>query len=276
MLDKLALSSSTPLNLETACQLLKDLYTDYTITGTKYHHSVGVFYQGSKQFLALHMEPRFCSTSPLKIVINPSQYKSMNEVSGVVSRLSPLEELKITRIDHTVDVSGLSVQEINSSLILTRKKYREKFSDGHTLETIYLGKHPEVLLIYNKTPPGSLILRTRIELQQHGSKVPIKDFLRLADYQSFNPFSNLKFKQVKEASYSSLRDQQKQQILRELFNDVGAQSTFKKFNRHSNFKRDFEQFLETKSNIPDLNHIYHSNLAGFFKEDQSDEFRKAN
>lgn len=270
MLDKLSLITPQKITLEDATNNLKGRFSHHKATGTKYHHSVISFHNGlgkdGKHLLTLHLQPRFSSIANTKIEVNPSNFQSFGELAALLSSIVDTSGLKLSRIDHAVDIE-VTVAEIFSALIYSRKKSREVFRDS-TLTGFYLGSPPEQLVVYNKarqlTVEGT---KTRIELRHYGEKISSKSFIDLPDCQSMNPFNDLKFRRVTADPYTSIRDRNRKNYISELIQTKGAQGMFKILNKHSNFKRDWESDFEEHSDIPNLNQIYQENLKRYFKEE---------
>jgi len=271
MLDKLALTSPETISLETACQQLKGHYRNHTLTGTKYHQTVACFKRGPNKgdtILTLHLGPRFNGISPIKLELNPTRFNSFEDLTGLVSRITDPHQCTVTRIDHTVDLQRVSVQQVHQSLIYSRKKSREVYKNGTDLTGFYLGKNPELLAVYDKAgEQGSPGIVTRIELRQYLGKVPERAFVDLPKLSTYQPFSKLKFQKI-IAGLTSPRENQKRLILEEWISKTGAQGGFKGLNRHSNFKRDYQPLLEPDPYIPNLDEIYQANLNQFFKENK--------
>ncbi len=269
MLDKLALTSpKTELTQELACQLLKGHFSKCTLTGTKYHQTVLSFYQleGGKHLLSLHLQPRHSHISQLKIEINPTHFSGFKDMTMLLGLFAEPNDLKISRIDHSVDLEGVNVGDIYSSLILSRKKSKEVYSDGINIESFYFGKAPEKLLVYDKAKELKELelVRTRIELQQSREKVPFNRYTDLPRYRNFAPFQKLQFKMIDPSVAHSLRDHQKQTLINDWLMQQGAQTTYKVFNRHSNFRRDISPMLIDDNRIPDLDKVYQQNLGMYF------------
>lgn len=273
MLDKLTLTSSESVSLEKAQYGLAGRYATIKVTATKYHRLVYCFCRLSngiaEQLLTLHINPASPWISPTKIELNPSKFANFDSLAAMLSNVVTIGSTRITRLDHTVDIEP-SLRIIHESLIFSRKKFREIYGAGHSLTGFYVGKHPEVLCVYEKKIGNETL--TRIELRQHGEKAPIRRFVELPQLTNFRPFDRLEFKSVKPQC--SLRESSKAALLRELVGKVGAQGAYKLLNRNSNFKRDFRGVLERPAEIPDLNDLYQKNLKSFFGEQHG--YRKAN
>jgi hypothetical protein len=273
MLDKLTLTApDSDLTKEIASRLLSGHFSHCSYTSTKFHHEVVIFHKSRKEvgghLISIHLQPRFSTTSELKVEINPSHFSSFGAMKKILELVSDPNDLRITRIDHAVDISGFSVNELHSRLIFSRKKVRELYKNGVDLESLYLGQPPERLLIYNKTlqEGSSGVLKARIELQQYREKVPHVSLRNLADYQSYKPFERLKFQTVL-ADPSDPLSQRKCDELNTYFLTKGAQATFKALNRHSNFKRDYSHILKPDVSVPNLDEIYQENLRTYFQEE---------
>jgi len=272
MLDKLNLTApKSDQTKENACKLLQGQYQYTSMEVSKYHHEVIVFHLSRVKgdtLLSLHLRPRYSNGPAIIIEMNPAKFNSYSAMNKIINELTDPEELTITRVDHSVDVIGHSVDEINSKLIYSRKKSTEIRKNSVELETLYLGNKPERIMIYNKSLQAGLgaDLKTRIEVQQYRAKVAIKSYRNLADYQSFEPFSNLKFLSVKTDLTEPL-DKKNSDWIRANINKYGAQGAFKNLNRHSNFKRNYGHLFKVDTDIPNLNLIYQNNLKKFFKGD---------
>lgn len=267
MLDKLVLTTpSTDLTKEKICQLLQGQYSRCTTTASKFHYTVLVFHLGIKDHLvSIHLHPRFPTISGLKFEINPSHFKNSTELKTMVQKFADPNALKITRIDHCVDLTGITVQEVYSKLIYSRKKAKEIYRDGKDLSTFYLGLPPERLLVYNKSKSTESGIKTRIEIQQYRDKIEHKDFRNLANFQSVNPFVNIQFKEIVDQKNTNERDKVKVAYLKDSIETRGAQGNFKALNSHSNFKRDFGHLLAPPTHFPDLGLIYKTNLKNYFE-----------
>jgi DNA relaxase NicK len=216
--------------------------------------------------VSIHLEPKLPNVSPLKIEINPSHFDSHEGLRMFLGQFCLIDDLKITRVDHSVDVYTHSVTDFHSALVCSRKKSRELYKSGVELTTFYLGNRPERVIVYNKAlkDGASDQLKTRVEVQQYRDKVPITSFVKLVNYQSINPFEILNFKEIPDIEPEALADRKKLLRLKYEINMRGAQASYKYLNSHSNFKRDFGHLFRSAEHFPDLQEIYKSNLKKYF------------
>jgi hypothetical protein len=269
MLDKLHLTSHRHINLDEASRHLEGRYTHCIPTSTKYHKQVLLFKQAiegekePRQLLAVHTEPKLGGVSPLKIEVNPSRLESLDNLTELISLVCSPEDMRISRIDHCVDVL-IDVRTIHQSLIFSRKKSREVYKQGHTLTGFYLGTFPERLAVYDKAlEQGEASVCSRVELRQYGEKVPIRFYSDLKKLIHYKPFERLQFREVNDSPPQSVREATRRAILRESIEAYGAQGAYKVLNRHSNFRRDFDSLLGQSTNIPNLDAVYLKNIQQF-------------
>lgn len=266
MLDKLSLVSGQTISLDEAKANLKGFYSNITLSATKYHSLLANFSMGGDHLITLHLDPRFSHVAPTKIEINPSRHPSHSEMTKIIGLIADPSTIELSRVDHAVDLENIKVEQVQRSLLYSRKKSREVYRNCTELTGFYLGKHPELLAIYDKAKQAGLNeIKTRIELRQYREKLPINKFSELSKLQSFSPFSCIRFNRVSESPCQSLREKQRRDLLSESINDHGLQATYKLLNRHSNFKRDLQSSLEPDPAFPDLNQIYQQNLRTFFQ-----------
>lgn len=259
MLDKLCFGSPTELTFDEAAKRLEGQFSAVTQTATRYHTEVYAFQRGSSHLLTLHIKPRHFSITPTKVEMNPSRFESFEELSWVLDRLE-LKEREISRLDHSVDVK-LPVERLHTSLIFSRKKSCRYYEEGHTLTGWYQGKYPERLLVYDKARQAKVTgPLTRIELQQHREKLPVRSFEDLPNLTSYRPFSRLRFVEVSKEDRTTSGV-----YLQRILMAHGAQVGFKKLNRHSNFNRNFSKTLTRPEEIPDLDELYGAEARAFFQ-----------
>lgn len=273
MLDKLSLASLNTILPEDACRLLKGTYSNFTVTRTNLHNKVLVFRKSpnkkrEKGTIAVHCDQAISGRSyPNLIVLNPSHFQCFNQMKGLLALLvSDPDELRVIRVDHTVDVP-IEIDSIFRSLRFGRKKSKADYQDGVSLSGFELGKYPEHLSVYDKAKrekvPGPL---SRIEFRQYGAKVPVKKFGDLQMLVNYMPFGRLMFLQTRsEKDMAFQNERSKGLILEELVKRKGFQGAIKLLNRHSNFQRDFGSLIERDPRIPDLNLLYRANLETFFE-----------
>lgn len=270
MLDKLCMTSPRKVSQETLLKNLQGYFTSRCEKSTNFHNKLLVLYNGKRKddchVISLHLEPnpKYRDIAPLKIEINPSRFESKDKMDALLEKVTDLEELKIVRIDHAVDLSGHSVEDVKKTILLSRKHSREVFKKCTELTGFYLGKPPEVLVIYDKKNPYDEV-QTRVELRHFRYKVPIKEYNRLSEYLSESPFNAVKFLTLKNGSNPNGYDSRKRAQYEFLSQEHGAQFAYKYLNRGSNFKRDFKDLIIERKDIPDLNELYRENLVHFFK-----------
>lgn len=270
MLDKLALSSPRHCSSDEVCCLLDGQYLSYTRTGSRYHKEVLVFYDYRKSHLVtINLEPRFLSASALKIELNPSRFSSYKQLIRFIEVFDDPFKLKISRLDCCVDINH-SLSDVYNCLIWTRKKAMEKnhedYPDGYSLSGYYLGRSPELLNIYDKARESKQEgILTRIELRQANKKVPISNLQNLTELLNIRPFKNIEFRSVDPSFKRTECNQKKVVILNDLLNKYGAQGAFKRLNRHSNFKRDYENLFVQDTRFPDLDYQFHNNIKSFIE-----------
>lgn len=276
MLDKLHLASHQHRTLDEVGSLLSGRFGSYSITGTRYYQEVISFADKSNQHLiTVGLEPRFPSAYPLKIEVNPSRFASYSDLCELVGLLTDPTEAGIQRIDHFVDIE-VSLIQVHESLIFPRKKCREVYKDGYTISGFYLGRHPEILGVYDKGLEMKLDKTlTRLELRQYGKKTPIQLLSELPNLTKYDPFTRLEFVEVDTYSVNGDRNKRKVAEFKGLVDAYGVQAAYKRTNKHSNFRRDYGKCLRPNRAIPDLNDIYQRNVNDFVKG-ESYGFRKAN
>lgn len=275
MLDKMALVSPNPrtTDFDEIKSLLKDRHTHSHITSSKYYESILVLYEGTgkanQQVITVQTNPTNYTANPIKIELNPNKFGSFKKVLEIVSIFDDPSNLKITRLDHTVDVP-VQIDLLYRSLIYSRKKTREVYGDGVKLSGVYIGAYPEKLVIYDKAGEAGLPPPlSRIELCQHVKKVFIKNLDKLPELISYRPFNFRLLKIADPENLTSLREHQKASFLREALCSLGAQGAYKSLNKYSNFKRDFSSILVEDTSLPDINKIYQENLKSFFESKEA-------
>jgi hypothetical protein len=278
MLDKLHLTSpDTDLTKEKVTTLLQGHYQYCSISATKFHNTLLVFHGREKKdhIVSVHLDPRVGNVSPLRIELNPTRFSNANELVQFIEALCEPSDLKIVRVDHAVDLIGVSVEELHSKLILSRKKSREVYRDSRVLTGLHLGRPPELISIYDKGKQEGLGagIKSRIEVQHYRDKVGVKAFKNLASFQSESPFSKLVFKELVTPQNDSASDRKKLNRLQQEISERGAQASFKRLNINSNFNRDYSHLLVPSPSVPNLDAIYQNNLKEFFNESRMERIR---
>lgn len=232
-----------------------------------------------QHLITVQTRPQFGNN--LKIEINPSHFINYDTMISLLSLLCDPNDLEISRIDHSVDVSGKSVRDIRSALIFPRKQSYEEYGDlpgegqqyhrsrGNHLETFYLGgkRSDEKLVVYDRGYKSERLPRgqkTRIELQHKKSKVKFKKFSDLIQYSTYCPFEKFKFIKMDPSLPRTMDLSHKPSELAHYLDELGAHSTYKKLNVHSNFNRDYGPLLIDNEDIPNLDLYYQHNLTNFF------------
>jgi hypothetical protein len=264
MIDKLSLTSPNSIDLDVTWQKLKGLYSEHKSTASKYHHKILVMYKEGEHLLSLHTQPKFYNINETKIELNPSRFKGYADLTALLSEIEEPSNLRVSRIDHCVDVP-VPIKAIASSLICSRKKRRRDYANGIDLSTFYLGAYPEMICVYDKARQAKLEgVLTRVEVRQHAEKVPFSNYEALPQLLDYNPFKSFQFSKVKALDEIPAKKQDKAKFLQSVFNEETAQAAFKKLNKCSNFKRDFADLLETSTQIPDLLGLYRQQIQKFF------------
>lgn len=269
MIDKLSLTSPEVITFEEAANCLKSYFSYTSRSASRYHQSVVTFKKGNDlrndHLLTLHTEPRFYSSYPVKIEINPSRFSSFESLKQIIGLIAPIQDCRITRIDHALDLKHCSVSDVERALIYSRKKSREVFRESLKLTGFYLGKPPEQLVVYDRGKKLKLDSNvTRIELRHYREKIEHQAFTELPNYLNSNPFAKLKFQKLKSSEPKSIYEKRKLDLLREYLAATGAQATYKLLNRTSNFKRDYSSVLEVDETFSNLDHMYREELKPFF------------
>lgn len=275
MLDKCILTSNKKMPSEVAATILEGLSNRYITRSNRFYRTIQVGYVGTQKggahLISVGLEPSIPTISPLRIEVNPSRFKSYQELLSLVENFDQAENLKIKRLDHAVDIP-VPLEEVHKSILVTRKSSREKYARGDALTGFYIGTKPEVLNIYSlglKLKDPGLKDVTRVELRQFEKKVPVETFFDLPALLTLNQFKSLQFWRLKHPSQVPIDKRDKYKSLFNEINQYGAQGAFKRLNRNWNFKRDFgRHFLEPNPAIPDLSQSYQEQLKQFFKEDE--------
>lgn len=264
MLDKLVLSTWDCVSAEDVASALG--CSAHRVQRTKYHDAVYTFKREGapkpSHILTLHTKPVRIGIAPTKLEINPSRFKNFSELDGMLNSFIDTSKLQISRIDYAVDVT-LSIEAIRRSLVLSRKKNREVFKKGHTLNGFYLGKRPEQLIVYEKKidgkPPS-----TRLGLRQSAKKVLIREYTSIAEVKNAKPFENIRFKTLRENAVE--KDWARAKGWELLVAEHGAQGTVKILNKYSNFSRDFGHLIEPDPTMPNLDELFQDSIASYFTE----------
>ncbi len=277
MLDKLELTTMQEIDTK----IVRELFPTYQLSykpSNQYRKCI-VISRNGRQLITVSTHPIWNNISPTKIQTNPGSWQSSIEMNLHLSNLVDTSHLKITRLDHAVDIP-MSLKLVHSCVRIKGKqsnqKYFDKSSESYKRDTLtgfYLGALPEIYCIYDKgyelnkmklkrnqeSPLGDL---TRIELRQTNKKIKYNNFLDLSSYVDDNPFSNLEFYMISQESI-------KHSELEELVTKSGFTHAYFKLNKNNNFKRDHLKQFNPINMQKTLNEIYQVNLRHFFNADET-------
>ena len=219
-----------------------------------------------------HEAPPFTTT----MITRPSAFKSFETYRQCLLQILTLQELdalRITRLDLAVDYSE-SFESILQSVDVTHKQLRVKFTDkGNKRTGMMIGQGNEKLVIYDKGhEQKSNTVRTRLELQLTGAKLPARDLdsLRktiLAHDLKRRPFERVTLFEIKIRNTPALSSPLALERLRDLqvlFKREGFLATRKRLSENGNFDRDYGPLFELVPRAEQPDKTLARSLEAFF------------
>lgn len=185
------------------------------------------------------------------IISNPNRFENWYSYLAFIKNAAPLsiiENAKITRLDLNLDFN-LPFEELIQKIDIKQKSTNISYDDKGGVRTgIYIGKEPEMILIYNKSKKEKLPSPlTRVELRLRGNKLPCKSIYNVAhEIQSKSFFSScVGCDLTYEESTLSHPQKNKLQDFTSLLKRDGLYSARKIMNKTRNFDRDVAKILQT-------------------------------
>ena len=271
MFDKLKLTSSKEVNTKNLHNIINDSLCSFQRVPDKHYKSCFSVRRGGKQIIAVKSNPIMTHISSIAIEVNPSHFKSYNDLTVLLEKIAPIESYQIKRIDHCVDLN-IPIEQIYSQLMVKRKSKRSDFMAKDKLTGFTIGKIPEVICGYNKDIESikrkRVIVKsgvTRVEVRHYKNKIDVCKVNELYKYAELNPFKSLCFLTPKDTNDLQTRFRDKSVILRELCSNHGLQSAYKSLNNKSNFNRSFSRYFENSEINNLLLTNYQNNIKNFME-----------
>lgn len=228
-----------------------------------------------KLFIHIHIDPS--RTMATGFISNPNRFKSWGDYMHFIELVLPkmtLETAKVNRLDLNIDFTlpfDKLIQQIDLKGKTTTKQYEDKAGEG---TGIYIGKGPEVLVIYDKAKKDRTSgPHTRIELRLRGSKLPTHNLYDLPKQLENKAY----FSQVEgvelDFNFDLLTDIQKQRLrnFQLILKREGLFAARKALSKNRNFERDIARLVKS---TPWPNHpseIFKDGILGFLRRNRDDE-----
>ena len=239
--------------------------------------------------LCFSMDPRSRYKAPGRLQFHLSRFGTWLEFKQWLEKVIPglsgqILNSRLERLDLCLDIA-LPFKAIAKSVDLPGCRAQERWaSDGGC--TLYLGDNPRRFRIYEKhtidrdrcdfVPVGypetiGPISGTRIEIETHRKKVPIKFLCELEDVCGSNPFSALSFAEIGrlEQLIDSKTSHLVQHFLKRL-EEVPYAVARREFNTSGNFSRTIAPFIGEFA--IDLDLAWKTRTSRFFKTEKGGEY----
>lgn len=187
MIDKLYLRS------EPEPQRLPSHPQSKNLTDKYYQTSISFRWQPTSSELTrellVKIRPTFSSRFRTRIELNPSRYRSFDEVCQSISSLGiPLEALHVCRIDLCADIEA-PLSEVRKGFWAPRKRLESRFYSQEPTG-FYIGKRPDQIAIYIRDNTAQEL--TRVERRQWDHKCLVRTLIELPLLAEADPFSDLR------------------------------------------------------------------------------------
>ena len=274
MLDKLHLRSHSIIPDKTVQEITMGGHLSSHGILDKNYRSCLIIKKEGCHILTIKRLPNLPNNWSTYLELNPSKFGSFKEMVNFLGQLkiNPCDA-EIRRIDHCSDMD-ISLEEVRTSLIVKGKRKRTDYEDKDKLTGFYFGKGQEVIAVYDKKAESEIKNAkinscyknlTRFEVRQKGKAILHNKIIDLDKYLQYDPYSKLKFYTVltEEVEQGDLPVRDK--VFLHMLNDRGLHSTYKNFNAHSNFKRDFQKKVIDSCLSANITAKYHQKLNSFLK-----------
>lgn len=163
---------------------------------------------------------------------------------------SEIEGAKITRLDLAIDYREC-LENVLSGFDFTRKQTRVAYQDkGGSRTGVCIGRGSERIVVYDKAAEsGAEELRTRIEIQLAGKKLPARnldDLRKTFAQRDWDPFDQITLNQVgfpTEVDHFTKIQRERLADLKPILRREGLFSARREFNKQGNFIRDFRSLI---------------------------------
>jgi hypothetical protein len=231
---------------------------------------------------------------PPQTVVECNPNKFHNGFSGVDRLLDSIfwlkDSLKITRLDLNADVAGVSVQYFRDALRYPKKRKSGDIGEWRKrgTETVYVGRSPSLLRIYDKRAEqkyrgadlrGFPEVLTRLEWetrQGRWNKLPhVKDVVHFGDLSNlleFEPFARIELFEVPAYDFEqNPREAVRQFTFDALTRKQGAQSAVSILNKGRHFRRDYGGCLINRRDVCEqIERSYRQTTQLFFENKGAD------
>ena len=208
------------------------------------------------RYVIVSYSPKFSNASGLTIELNPSRFKSLNELVGFVSLFGSVSDFEISRIDFNSDITA-PFSEVFRFLIVQNKMSRDVFSYGNQRCGVVFGNKPEVIIVYDKAFELSQKIKyrfkhlkgqspdqlTRFEVRNFKNTVKVKSFEDIHEYVDVNPFEKIRSYSLKDVPELKPRSLGLYLRFLELLNEDGLHHARKELGQGGNFSSAYEKYL---------------------------------
>jgi hypothetical protein len=214
------------------------------------------------------------------LILNPSSYSSYSsftkETLSIFGPIQVIEELPITRIDKTVDIT-LSYEEISRGFDVKHKRavnvYQFMSAQNRSID---IGKSPEVIKLYNRTHKAKLTFPcTRLEVCLIRNKILFKNLYELKSYwmsSAYIPdstFKNVSFNSIEINKQNKSSDQKKEYKISVLLDHFPYFLIKSLLNGRGNFIRDYKKILKLVPYRVQPSEIFNTGMRKFFNDDDT-------
>lgn len=210
----------------------------------------------SGRYVIVSYSPKFSNASGLTIELNPSRFKSLNDLVEFVSLFGSVSDFEISRIDFNSDIIA-PFSEVFRFLIVQNKMSRDVFSYGNQRCGVVFGNKPEVIIVYDKAFELSQKIKyrfkhlkgqspdqlTRFEVRNFKNTVKVKSFEDIHEYVDVNPFEKIRSYSLKDVPELKPRSLGLYLKFLELLNEDGLHHARKELGQGGNFSSVYEKYL---------------------------------
>lgn len=247
MIDKLKLTSKEPLCSERLHRSLSSLASE-TRGNLDRLYLCSRSYLINGKLITLKTISKQSNISPICIELNPSHFESFTELKGVIGQMIDIDLLKISRLDHKVDLP-VPYSEIKNKIDVKFKFLRSDYY-GSRPTGMTIGRGNETICIYDKTEQSKLSSTlTRIEVREKFKYLKIESLLDIELLLNYNPFAKIRIMDLSEPSNHG--SPKSYNTLKNSIEAKGLLFARKELSQNNNFSKTYERYLE-KSYLDDM------------------------
>lgn len=214
------------------------------------------------QHIVLKTNGKQSNISPVCVELNPSSFSGLSELVGAIESFIDPSILRISRVDHTVDLP-VKYTFLKNKIDVKFKVMRSDFH-GTKPTGMMIGRGNETICIYDKTEQAKLEYDlTRIELREKFGSVGVSKLSDLSLLLNIDPFTKIRIMDIGEPNNNGSPRCYLQ--LRDSIEAKGLLLARKELSCGNNFTKTFEKYLVPSEYDGLMRTLYMENLSKFLR-----------